>query len=141
MNYSDFVVDKMIFKKIIPDSTVGIYVKKILSEDIAVNYEQKELGNFISLVSGTLHLSIEASGTTKTGTLYVEVYSNNNLIGQNSGEINSGYVKLVGLDINVVAGRKYIVKAYTSTGTSTTISTNIHGYIIDNADEYIIANT
>ena len=141
MNYSDFVVDKMIFKKITSESTVGIYIKKILSEDVALNKEQKEIGNFISLVSGTLWLRVEATGTTRTGTLYVEVYSDNNIIAQKSGEIKSGYVNGVGFDMNVVAGRKYIVKAYTSTGTATTISTEITGYIIDNADEYIIANT
>lgn len=141
MNYSDFVVDKMIFKKITYSSTEGIYAQKKLSENVAVSYEQIEVGNFTSLISGDVMLEVEASVTRGKGTLYAEVYNDNNLIAQGNVEINSEYRRSVHLGVNIIAGKKYIVKTYTSIGTSTTINTEISGYIIDNADEYIFANT
>ena len=141
MNYSDFVVDKMIFKKITSSSTEGIYVRKTLSEDVAVSNEQIEVGNFTSLISGDLTVSVEATGITKEGTLYVEVYNDNNLIAQGSVDTSRDYRRTLILNVNVIAGRKYIVKARTRIGGSATIDTKIYGYIVDNADEYIVTNT
>ena len=134
MNFTDFAIDKILYKTFVSSKETNRVLAESASSIILTTEEQASL-TFIPRLNGRLYLRASFSTEETINTFQVKVYQDNTLV-----ETFTNYVRqdFVTGSFDVRAFAKYTVKINSSKElSSTTGRVEIRGDVADNISKYI----
>ena len=134
MNFTDFAIDKILYKTFVSSKDSDIVLAKSASSIILTTEEQVSL-TFITRLNGKLYLRANFSTEEVANTFQVKVYQDNTLVETFTNDVRQSFV--TGF-VDVRAFSKYTVKINSSKElSSTTGRVVIRGDVADNYSKYI----
>ena len=134
MNFTDFAIDKILYKTFVSSKDSKIVLAKSASSIILTTEEQASL-TFIPRLNGNLYLYAYFSTQEGVNTFQVKVYQDNTLVGHFTNDVRTD---VVSGSFDVRAFSKYTVKIHSSKElSSTTGRVEIRGNVADNLSKYI----
>lgn len=134
MNFTDFAIDKILYKTFVSSKDSKIVLAKSANSIILTTEEQASL-TFIPRLNGKLYLRADFSTQEVVNTFQVKVYQDNTLVGTFTNDVRQNFV--TGF-VDVRAFSKYTVKIHSSKElSSTTGRVEIRGDVADNYSKYI----
>ena len=134
MNFTDFAIDKILYKTFVSSKDSKIVLAKSASSIILTTEEQVSL-TFIPRLNGRLYLRASFSTAETINTFKVKVYQDNTLVETFTNDVRQDFV--TGF-VNVRAFSKYTIKIHSSKElSSTTGRVEIRGDVADNLSKYI----
>ena len=134
MNFTDFAIDKILYKTFVSSKDSKIVLAKSASSIILTTEEQASL-TFIPRLNGNLYLYAYFSTQEVVNTFQVKVYQDNTLVGTFTNDVRTD---IVSGSFGVRAFAKYTVKIHSSKElSSTTGRVEIRGDVADNLSKYI----
>lgn len=134
MNFTDFAIDKILYKTFVSSKDSKTVLAKSASSIILTTEEQTAL-TLIPRLNGNLYLYAYFSTQEVVNTFQVKVYQDNTLVGTFTNDVRQNFV--TGF-VDVRAFAKYTVKIHSSKElSSTTGRVEIRGNVADNLSKYI----
>lgn len=134
MNFTDFAIDKILYKTFVSSKDSKTVLAKSASSIILTTEEQTAL-TLIPRLNGNLYLYADFSTQEVVNTFQVKVYQDNTLVGTFTNDVRQNFV--TGF-VDVRAFAKYTVKIHSSKElSSTTGRVEIRGNVADNLSKYI----
>lgn len=134
MNFKDFAIDKILYKRFVASKGIDKVLAKSASSIILTTEEQTAL-TFIPRLNGNLYLSAYFSTQEVVNTFQIKVYQDNTLVETFTNDDRTGVVHG---SFYVRAFVKYTVKINSSKElSSTTGKVEIRGEVVDNNSKYI----
>lgn len=142
MNYSDYIVDKYIFKKFDIGEEGFPFKKLILSKEKTIEYNiETTIGEVFFPISGTVRFSLDGRFSGSPGVkrnFTIKIYENDTILAEKSEEFTANSTGTIYIYTNIKGVRKYKIKVSTAASTATISNVNVSGKIIDNIDEYVV---
>ena len=110
MNFTDFAIDKILYKTFVSSKDSKIVLAESASSIILTTEEQTAL-TFIPRLNGNLYLRAGFSTEEVSNTFRVKVYQDNTLVGSFTNDVRQNFV--TGF-VDVIAFSKYTVKIHSS---------------------------
>ena len=142
MNYSDYIVDKYIFKKFGIGEEGFPFRRSILSKEKTIEKNiETTIGEVFFLISGTVRFSLDGNFRGSSGVernFTIKIYENDTIIAEKSKEITANTYGIISINANIKGVRKYKIKVSTDAADAIISNVNVSGKIIDNIDEYVV---
>ena len=142
MNYSDYIVDKYIFKKFDIGEEGFPFKKSILSEEKTIERNiETTIGEVFFPISGTVRFSLNGHFSGSTGVkknFTIKIYENDTILAEKSEEFTTNTYGIISINANIKGVRKYKIKVSTDATDAIISNVNVSGKIIDNIDEYVV---
>ena len=134
MNFTDFAIDKILYKTFVSSKETDRVLAKSAGATALTTEEQTAL-TFIPRLNGNLYLYAYFSTQEVVNTFQVKVYQDNTLVRHFTNDVRTG---VVSGSFDVRAFSKYTVKIHSSKElSSTTGRVEIRGNVADNISKYI----
>lgn len=142
MNYSDYIVDKYIFKKFDIGEEGFPFNRSILSKEKTIerNIETTICEVFLPL-SGTVQFSLNGRFSGSTGVkrkFTIKIYENDTILTEKSEDFTANSNGKIYIYADIKGVRKYKIMVSTDATTATISNVKVSGKIIDNIDEYVV---
>ena len=142
MNYSDYIVDKYIFKKFDVGEEGFPFNKSVLSEEKTIERNiETTIGEVFFPISGTVQFSLDGRFSGSTGVkrnFTIKIYENDTIIAEKSEEFTANRKGTIYIYADIKGVRKYKIMVSTDATTAIISNVNVSGKIIDNIDEYVV---
>lgn len=142
MNYSDYIVDKYIFKKFDIGEEGFPFNRSILSKEKTIEYNiETTICEVFFPISGTVQFSLNGRFSGSTGVkknFTIKIYENDTIIAEKSEEFRANSNGIISIYANIKGVRKYKITVSANVSTATISNVNVSGKIIDNIDEYVV---
>lgn len=142
MNYSDYIVDKYIFKKFDIGEEGFPFNRSILSKEKTIEYNiETTICEVFFPISGTIRISLNGRFSGSIGVkrnFTMKIYENDTIIAEKSEDFTANSNGTISIYANIKGVRKYKITVSANVSTATISNVKVSGKIIDNIDEYVV---